>query len=192
MFRIRTARPLSSAKTSIRSPTWAGRSIRVFSSCATRFDATDFLNHIGPTLDRRHLAFREKAFAGIGSRTSPTAGLPACPTRSLVQDLLCFEIPAMLQPRPSRLAPSTLMRHHHGITSIFSPHSCLPLLSRRVNKLMVGCPLMADELQNRVMLEKLKSRSVIAGTRSLPVSDVIASAGFVKAAIRLKTRRGLS
>jgi hypothetical protein len=98
----------------------------------------------------------------------------------------------MLQPRPSRLAPSTLMRYHHGITSIFSPHSYLPLLSRRVNKLMVGCPLMADELQNRVMLEKLKSRSVIAGTRSLPVSDVIASAGFVKAAIRLKTRRGLS
>ena len=51
---------------------------------------------------------------------------------------------------------------------------------------------MADKLQNRVTLEKLKSRSVIAGTRSLPVSDVIASAGLVKAAIRLKTRRGLS
>src|SRR4029077_21250934 len=40
---------------------------------------------------------------------------------------------------------STLMRYHHGITSIFSPRSYLPLLSRRVNKLMVGCPLMADE-----------------------------------------------
>ena len=50
----------------------------------------------------------------------------------------------------------------------------------------------ADELQNRVTLEKLKSWSVIAGTRSLPVSEVIASAGLVYAAIRLKTRRGLS
>src|SRR5256885_14148710 len=71
------------------------------------------------------------------------------------------------------------------------PHSCLTLLSRRVNKLTVDCPLMADKLQNRVTLEKLKSRSVIAGTRSLPVSDVIASTGLVKAAIRLKTRSGL-
>ena len=57
---------------------------------------------------------------------------------------------------------------------------------------MEGCPLIADELQNRVTLEKLKSWSVIAGTRSLPVSDVIASAGFVNASIRLKARRGLS
>ena len=98
----------------------------------------------------------------------------------------------MLQPRRKQAWAQHTHETHHGITSIFSPRSYLPLLSRRVNKLMVGCPLMADELQNRVMLEKLKSRSVIAGTRSLPVSDVIASAGFVKAAIRLKTRRGLS
>ena len=76
--------------------------------------------------------------------------------------------------------------------SLFPPPLCLPLLSRRVNELMGGCPIMEDGLQNRVMLEKLKSRSVIAGTRSLPVSDVIASVGVVKAAIRLKTRRGLS
>jgi len=98
----------------------------------------------------------------------------------------------MLQPALSRLAPSTLTRHHLVIDIYISPYSCVPLISRRVNKPMVGCPLMADELQNRVTLEKLKSRSVIAGTRSLLVSDVIASTGFVKAAIRLKTRRGLS
>jgi hypothetical protein len=50
----------------------------------------------------------------------------------------------------------------------------------------------ADELQNRVTLEKLKSLSVIAGTRNLPVSDVIASAGLVKASIRVNARSGLS
>lgn len=85
----------------------------------------------------------------------------------------------------------TFIRHYYVIHHFYRS-SCLPLLSRRVNKPMVGCPLMVDGLQNRVTLEKLKSRSVIAGTRSLPVSDVIASAGLVKAAIRLKTRRGLS
>ena len=70
--------------------------------------------------------------------------------------------------------------------------SCLPSLSRRISKPIACYPPMTDERQNLVTLEKLKSRSVIAGTRSLPVSDVIASAGLVKASIRLKARRGLS
>jgi len=46
---------------------------------------------------------------------------------------------------------------------------------------------MTDTRQNLVTLEKLKSLSVIAGTRSLLVSDVMASAGLVNASIRLKT-----
>ena len=46
--------------------------------------------------------------------------------------------------------------------------------------------------QNLVTLEKLKSRILMAGTKTLPVSEVTASAGVVNASIWLKTRKGLS
>lgn len=95
--------------------------------------------------------------------------------------------------RHATFGPTDFLKHiGPTLDCRYLPPLLSTLLSCRVNKPMVGCPLMAGELQNRVTLEKLKSRSVIAGTRSLPVSDVIASAGLVKAAIRLKTCRGLS
>jgi hypothetical protein len=193
MFRIRTARPLASIKTWTRSPTWAGRSIRVFSSCATRrsMPQTSCRTEAPPSTAVTW-PVKDAVSPGIGSRPSPACWAPSVPRTIPRPRSSCLEVPAngaagtgQAHARHSHEAPLAIHIDTFSCSSV-------PWLSRRVNKLTGDGPPAVDESQKRVTLEKLKSRSVIAGTRSLPVSDVIASAGLVKAAIRLKARRGLS
>ena len=155
-------------------------------------DATDFLEHIGPIPDRCHLSYDTKD-SGRHSEPHIADWLgPQCASHDPVSKILLHrsacDVTAGAQQACSQHIHEAPPSHMHRCLHL----SCLPVRSGRVKKSASGCLLMADKLQNRVTLEKLKSRSVIAGTRSFPVSDVIASAGLVKASIRLKARRGLS
>ena len=153
---------------------------------------TGFLNHIGPTLDGRHLSDEGR---GIGRHREPRD------TGRLSSQRAPYDpSPKILLCRRSRDVAAGAQQAHSQHTDEAPPghtyHDAFPLLStvallpsQHINN---KCPLLANERQNRVTLEKLKSRSVIAGTRNLPVSDVMASAGLVKASTRLNTRRGLS
>ena len=135
---------------------------------------------------------KDTVLVGLASRTSLAGWAPSVPRTIPRPRSSCVEVPATLQPAPTKLAPRTIMRRH----LVNTHRDSFPLLStfalppsQQANRRL---SLVADELQNRVTLEKLKSLSVIAGTRNLPVSDVIASAGLVKASIRLNARSGLS
>ncbi len=166
-----------------------GRSIdsSIFVMCHPTFDATGILQHIGPTLDCRHLPYQRKSIRRNSRRRIPDRlGSQRAPHDPLSKILLLrhsHDIAADAQ--QAHQAPDS---HTHRFVPPLLPTPALP--PRR--QTIIGHPIMANERQNLVTLEKLKSLRVIAGTRNLPVSDVMASAGLVKASIRLKARKGLS
>lgn len=140
-------------------------------------DATGFLKHIGPTFHRRRLACERN---GMFQYWKPhIAGQLGSQRASRDPS------PKVLLPRSSGDVAASFQQ-----TRSQHCHEAPPCHPHRVHRL--SFPRRAEESQNRVTLEKLKSWRIIAGTRSLPVSDVIASAGLVKASILLKARKGLS
>ena len=155
------------------------------------FCTAHFLKYIGPTLDRRHLALERKETAWHCAPAITVELSPQCashnPASKVFLPRSSRAVAAGTQQGYTQHSYKTPPRHTHHV----SPLLCASL-SRRVNAFMGDCLLKSNERQKRVTLEKLKSWSVIAGTRNLPVSDVMASAGLVKAPIRLKTRSGLS
>jgi len=155
-------------------------------------EATDFLNHIGPALDSRHLSCERNAVGRprkphvtgrLGSQRAPHDPSSKIFLRRSSRNIAT----GAQQARTQETYEAPPCHTHRDSFPLLSTLALPP--SQQCNRRL---SLVANELQNRVTLEKLKSRSVIAGTRNLPVSDVIASAGLVKASIRLNARSGLS
>ena len=157
-------------------------------------EATDFLNHIGPALDSRHLSCER---IGVSRSRKPhvtgrlgSQRAPHDPSSKILLRRSSRNVATCAQKTRSQNTDEAPPCNSHTHRDAFPLLSTLALPPSQQSKRRLS--LMADELQNRVTLEKLKSLSVIAGTRNLPVSDVIASAGLVKASIRLNARSGLS
>lgn len=158
----------------------------------TTLVATDFLNHIGPALDSRHLSCER---IGVSRSRKPhvtgrlgSQRAPHDPSSKILLRRSSRNVATCAQQARSQDTDEVPPSHTHRES--FPLLSTLALSSSQQSNRILS--FVADELQNRVTLEKLKSRSVIAGTRNLPVSDVMASAGLVKASIRLNARSGLS